>query len=456
MRSCALSLAVLLAPAVSAQVDDPLYPLDIGAVWEFEVQRFYMGGYSYMDHRERREVVGDTVLDGQTYRVMRVLTGPGNAAGWSPSGRCAVRVDRSPETPVIEWVQITGSCNPREQGMALSDVVSGSFQVSILGDAFAFSAGTLNGWGPQDWRLVEGLGPYGVRVYSDGAHYTDFLTYAHIGDVEVGRAYEPGWWLYLVGLNEGDRYQYRDAYYGPGGSGQTFEEWLVRGDTVLSDTVRVLVEQYEYAGDGHTLIRQSLCALEKGMGGFSMITLQGGACTGVRVGEIWYYRRLGTVEALGGVYPGSYTSYGFSGTSYFIEYALAEGIGYVRYRQASGGGPIGSGSGSSFTLHYAVVNGVTYGTPIVAGEPEPAAQGPVLRAHPNPFVTVLTLDLDGTRPAIVDVEVLDVLGRRMLVDAVEVPGRHRLDLSTMPAGGYLIRLVLEDGSVISRRVTKLR
>lgn len=454
---CALlgALAALVSVSARAQVDDPLYPLDIGAVWEFEADSWSMMYNSTSPlHRERREVVGDTVVAGDAYRIVRVMRSPVDGAGWTPHGRCAVRVKRSATPPVIEWVPITGTCEPREQGLALSNVRSGSFQVSVVRDAITFSRGIGGSFG--NWDLVEGIGPYAVTVNQSGLWETTLMTYVHIGDLEAGRPYTPGWWHDLVRLEQGDHYQYRSHAYGPGYNRTTFETWTVRGDTVVNGTVMTLVSQVEFAQAGG-LVRQSLCGVTKSVSGVSTVVLQGTSCRGIDARQIWWLSNLQDVEVLPGlVRPGSSYSLGYSTGSMYRFVSFAEGIGYVRNRADNRPGTMGSANGSDFVLQYAVIGGTTYGSPLVSDEPDPAGAREALQVQPNPVVGVLRFSVDRAAPAVAEVDVLDMMGRRVLRTAVAVLGTHELDVSALPPGVYIVRATLPGASVLTQRVTKVR
>ena len=70
----------------------------------------------------------------------------------------------------------------------------------------------------------------------------------------------------------------------------------------------------------------------------------------------------------------------------------------------------------------------------------------VTDVHPNPTDGTVTIDL----PDIERVEVLDNSGRLLLQSG----DSHTLDLQSLDAGTYMIRIVTQQGSVISRKVVK--
>ena len=89
----------------------------------------------------------------------------------------------------------------------------------------------------------------------------------------------------------------------------------------------------------------------------------------------------------------------------------------------------------------------------VAAEGGPEA-GLAVAVFPNPTAGRLTVEAASARD--VRVEVIDALGRRVLV-AVAAPGAGRLavDLGSVPAGVYVVR-VTADGATASRRVAVAR
>ena len=472
MRSLfvALTLVFLSASAVQAQVDDPLYPLGIGSVWEFEIETYNPSGNAFGTayqtvRRERREVVRDTVLAGEAYRVVRVLTAPGDATEWTSSARCAVRVDRTLGTPVVEWISVAGACAPLEQGMALSNVEIGPFETVVAGDTVSFPTGVRNPTNALDhrgvWRFAEGIGPRAVGV-SKGYMGYDYegtvLTYARVGDLEVGHRYEPGWWHSLVRLDRGDRYQYQKTTYGVGRPRrETVEEWTVRGDSVVGGTPMVVVQQDEYAPSSAGPVRQSLCGVVKGPSVVTSVTLEGPECTEIYTSRIFWFSHLSNaVSAVGESFFGSRDQTGYRGTSFLDLFESTFELGYTKYESSRAPGTFGSMSLFLFELQYAEVGSRTYGRPVAEGDAAPMAVSSAIKAYPNPFGATLNLDLASPVPAMAEVEVLDAIGRRVRRFTAAVPGTHLLDLSNLSLGVYVVRAVLEDGTVLTHRVTKVR
>ncbi len=204
-------------------------------------------------------------------------------------------------------------------------------------------------------------------------------------------------------------------------------------------------------------MRQSLCGVTKGVSGVSTVVLQGTICRGINASQIWWLSNLQDVDVLPGlVRPGSSYSLGYPTGSMYRFVSFAEGIGYVRNRADNRPGTMGSANGSDFVLQYAVIGGTTYGSPLVSDEPDPAGAREALQVQPNPFVGILRFSVDRAAPAVAEVDVLDVMGRRVLRTAVAVPGTHELDVSALPPGVYVVRATLPGASVLTQRVTKVR
>lgn len=112
------------------------------------------------------------------------------------------------------------------------------------------------------------------------------------------------------------------------------------------------------------------------------------------------------------------------------------------------------------TLQYAEVGGVAYGQPVVANE-GPASPNEALRAtlYPSPTRGPVVLDLEGAASGPAELEVFDVLGRRVLNrDLSAQPSgtsQYRLNLSDVPAGIYVVRLSTRSGETATRRLVKV-
>lgn len=130
-----------------------------------------------------------------------------------------------------------------------------------------------------------------------------------------------------------------------------------------------------------------------------------------------------------------------------VDLTFARDVGLVQIDWFRDIGP-GFSEYGSFSLEYAEVGGDVYGARPVTAEPGvPASSPTAVTLYPNPTRGPVTIQSvrTGARPA--TVEVFDVLGRLVLSrdlgpqpDAVE----HRLDLTDVPAGVYIVRIL--DGS----------
>jgi hypothetical protein len=130
----------------------------------------------------------------------------------------------------------------------------------------------------------------------------------------------------------------------------------------------------------------------------------------------------------------------------------AAGIGLL-----AGGGYYEIDLGEFMTLRYARVDGVTYGSPVVAGDTGSEPRRPLsLAATPNPTAGPLTLALDFPAAGPVVVEVFDALGRRVYRREATLPaGAHALDLdaSAWAPGAYVVR-VTASGAAAAVRVVR--
>jgi hypothetical protein len=114
----------------------------------------------------------------------------------------------------------------------------------------------------------------------------------------------------------------------------------------------------------------------------------------------------------------------------------------------------------TYSLLYAKFGGVEYGTSVVATEGgEPADPTPALVVYPNPVSETVRAAFTLLHPGPARVEVADLLGRIVLGhDLGALPtGRfsRTLDLSTLSSGVYLLRVVLGDGTVVARPLTRV-
>jgi hypothetical protein len=111
------------------------------------------------------------------------------------------------------------------------------------------------------------------------------------------------------------------------------------------------------------------------------------------------------------------------------------------------------------TLVYARVGGVEYGIRIpVAAEGAPTDLAVALTVFPNPSREVSTIGFTLDAPQRVTITVFDVLGRRVLADdlGVQPAGEtgHRLDLTALPAGVYIVRLAGNAGATATVQIVR--
>ncbi|MEM1095774.1 MAG: T9SS type A sorting domain-containing protein [Bacteroidota bacterium] len=83
---------------------------------------------------------------------------------------------------------------------------------------------------------------------------------------------------------------------------------------------------------------------------------------------------------------------------------------------------------------------------------EEVAPSFTVAAYPNPGTSRLTLSIDAPAGANVSYAVYDVLGRRVLYDAVSSP-HQQIDAQTLPAGTYVVQVSAEHQGGLTRRHT---
>lgn len=112
----------------------------------------------------------------------------------------------------------------------------------------------------------------------------------------------------------------------------------------------------------------------------------------------------------------------------------------------------------SQTLLYARVDGIEYGSPVVAAEPDGTPLlALALIATPNPMTDELRLTLDLPAPGAVEVEAFDVLGRRVARRGVRLgtgPRVLRLDVSGWAPGPYVVRATAGGATAMVRVVRR--
>ena len=134
---------------------------------------------------------------------------------------------------------------------------------------------------------------------------------------------------------------------------------------------------------------------------------------------------------------------------------VAFGTGFGRSVDASV-----AADGSLYVLSYdGALRRIYYDNPTVSSEEPPvAADFELLPNYPNPFVEKTVVSYRIASPAVVRLEVFDVLGRRVttLVDAYQTPGTYSAGFSAphLPAGAYLVRLDAGGRTTVSTMVKR--
>lgn len=130
-----------------------------------------------------------------------------------------------------------------------------------------------------------------------------------------------------------------------------------------------------------------------------------------------------------------------SGGGHYMELHYASGVGPYEIHERSFSWGLSGSSSKSYTarLEYARVNGVRYGNLAVNTEsppevPESALDG--VSIFPNPARNTIEVDFQSVNSPLLNIEVFDVLGRRVLPPAANT----RLDVSGLESGVYLIRI----------------
>ncbi|HLA63642.1 MAG TPA: T9SS type A sorting domain-containing protein [Rhodothermales bacterium] len=184
------------------------------------------------------------------------------------------------------------------------------------------------------------------------------------------------------------------------------------------------------------------------------------APTGFTGPEFWLGPAVNpqTVTIGGSAYPTTVAfgveQYQIGGTHGGSSWLFARGIGPVGFSTTSRF-QTNPPQGTAYTLVYANVGGVVYGS-TVATEPPPAGDALAVQVAPNPVRGSAALDV--TLPASADVRaaVYDVTGRRVLThDAgVLAPGRHRLalDATALAPGVYVVRVTAGEATATARLV----
>ena len=120
-----------------------------------------------------------------------------------------------------------------------------------------------------------------------------------------------------------------------------------------------------------------------------------------------------------------------------LSWASVHGFGFVR------GDFYGDGCSSfcpydTWSVTFAVIDGVTYGARAVGVESALASDPTRLRVYPNPAHALVRVEARSPRNE--EVEVYDVIGRRVRSLALSADGTATLDLGEMAPGLYVVRV----------------
>ncbi len=472
MRLAPLLALLALAPALHAQPDptppEAYYPLAAGSRWEYrETDETSGPGTPY---RQRRIVVRDTLVGGETWAVLRTqrfrVVGGAGGPEWTSQGeeRRLVRFDAASATvvqrmpgggqvPLVECRldgPLTGdgsvACDPQNALPEYSKRADTEFGIPTTVLYVSTGMGGI--------RLAAGIGPVGESLEVRGLQ----LLYANVGGVEYGtpiagmpNAPDPTPPEAYYPLAVGNEWQYEDCVQ-EGGVCNISHEYVrrtVERETVVAGT-RYFVEverRYTTAsvplGQSERLLRFAGATLVRRDGASDVpvscpldadfdATVDCGTYFG---GGIVAAQRLPTVK-----------EYQIAGD---LSERFTAGIGLVHRQFWT----------SPFTLRFARVGGaVVFGSAIVAGETDAAPAAVLtLRATPNPTAGALVLTLTLSEAKTVAVEAFDALGRRVWQqNAVLTAGSQTVavDASAWAPGVYVVRATAGRASATARVVRR--
>ena len=473
--SLVLLLVALLFTAWTAAAQEepghPSYPLGIGDTWEYELA--YGDAYDPVDlvSYQRRTVLRDTVLGGEAYRLVQVDS-ISTEPGYEVLGEalCAVRVTESER---VEWVAVdlsgNGTCwaPEEEQGLVLGAGALVESEVYLNGTHYEFD--TVRKWNEEqtEFHTAANFGllmwmqePWEYSEYDD--RFVLRAIYAAVGGEEYGHPIGSDVWRAFYPLVEGDVREYEGTGFAGESSYLRYERWDVGADTMIAGRTYTLVRQQRF-DDAFDLTDDRQCAMRLEEGAVEALLLSGaGSCSSLWSNRYDLRSNTWTVEPderLGTVVLAK--RYRKDDSSSIESIVIGAGLGVLYYYYRDNGGP-GSLGYTRWDLRYAVADGVTYGSSLisVANEEEAAPAAFALgAAYPNPFRSTAALSL--TLPAVeaVALEVFDVLGRRVLRRGLGMQpagtSQHRFDLSSAPAGLYIVRATTASGETATRRLVKV-
>lgn len=458
-------LAFCLAGPLAAQTPDRTppdryYPLGVGDIREYRTTTTSPPRpTSYV----RESVVGETTVDGQTYRLVASVSY--DAAGAETSRRTRlVRFDLALAVPVER--QTNGAEDPLTPcrldlpfgpGGDACPFYSGSPSetVPVGSDAIVTSVKTfVNLIG--DARYAAGLGLYEQNIDEAGTESTTRLHYARIDGVTYGTPDpilpplppEPeAYWPLAVG----NLWVHRIDGMWPE---RTW--WTVTGTTTVSDTTYALVQacRRDLPGGTPSCLTQPtrvdnrtgrIVAREGAGERLVMCGLLPTADDGPLACDVmgmtqWHLSTAAPATVLIGSASVP--------TSSLRTIAIPD----LTFGFAAGIGPVPqSGLGGVGVFEYARLSGVTYGVNPVAGAAAPATLALALRVSPTPADGPVTIAVAGAAsPAAV--EAFDALGRR--VWQATVAGEAAVDASGWAPGVYVVRATASSGATATARIVR--
>ena len=466
LRSTLLPLVLLTLawPAAAQEADwHRFYPLDVGNTWEYERGEFSLNGY------RRITVLRDTTIGGLAYRLIGVQQRTATLQPVSES-LCAARLVE--ETGQVEWVSVEGTCEiiPDRPDAAFDLRGGGSDpgeSVWIGGTEYAVTTRSPFLSEYPTFEFGEDIGLLKWRKFSGGCFcYVDseWLVYAEVGGTVYGTPPDEHDATAFYPLNVGDVRMFDRRGIDPG---RTYELVVVVGDTMIAGLPYHLVEIDSFDWETSVRLGGARCALRLSpptSGGNEVITLEseGGSCSTLSVSAgVWDLRRLSavrseTVDIGTGSYPLTTVSFSRGGDISWHS-SFGQGIGPLSWDAESRVGPQGGHYRYSYDLVFAAVGGEVYGVNPVANSPDGEERTPFdFFAYPSPARASATLAFILPAPDAVTVKAFDVLGRRLLhVDLGAQPmgaSSHRLDLSALPAGLYIFRVVTPSGQQATQRI----
>lgn len=450
MRALLLGLGLALASSSAAQGSE-FYPLAEGDMWTYEQSTdVNFGSFDSFTGYRRVEARGDTLIAGETYRLVDV-TSLDHVLRTTATARCAVRVQPATETP--EWIALHGDCGADEAGLSFSEPpATGDYTVGGIPYTGPIRIGRLSGVDYAVQAFQIGL-VYGMTPFTDsGDRRLQRLHVATVGGTTYGAPLDSTAWREFAPLAVGTRHLYhRSSRH----SGAGYYSRSVVSATSIDGRDYAVVAVQNYSLQGVLLDTQTVYERYRDARG-CVVRLGSETCSWGGMDEDL---RLRSKVEPGAVIIGGQTvarpvfrdtrRTGFADG--YVSYA--SGIGLVSYHSGSAGGP-GGGSWDAGVLEYAQIEGESYGTlPAwvtwpVAGEPLPSSARLALRlAGANPTRGIARLLVESATSRTVELTVTDILGRvverRSLVLS---PGTTPVAVNLQPHadGVYRVR-VAEDG-----------